>query len=233
MDRTRLTDDSPGFLHGGGEGGQAVERENVTEALSQESLTPSSTVFMLDKSRSMFLNDCFPAAKEAALALDALIRSQFPRDDLYVVAFSLLAAQVQPSDLPLQTWDEYAYGTNVQHGLMLARQLLAQSTAQNKQIIIVTDGEEPTAHLEPGEPGPIFNYPRTQRCIAATLREVESATRENIVITIFVLQPSRGPSSFVEQMTSINGGSAFYVSPEHLQEDLLAHYARTKSTKIL
>jgi dihydrofolate reductase len=56
-----------------------VERENVTEALSQEALTPSSTVFMLDKSRSMFLNSCFPAAKEAALALDALIRSRFPR----------------------------------------------------------------------------------------------------------------------------------------------------------
>ena len=207
-----------------------MERENGTEARSQEPLTPSSTVFMLDKSRSMFLNGCFPAVKEAALALDALIRSQFPRDDLYVVAFSLLAAQFQPSDLPLQTWDEHTYGTNVQHGLMLARQLLAQSNAQTRQIIIVTDGEEPTAHLEGGLPE--FNYPPTQRCLAATLREVECATRENIVITTFVLQPSRGPSSFVEQMTRINGGSAFYVSPAHLEEDLVAHYMRTKNTTI-
>jgi uncharacterized protein with von Willebrand factor type A (vWA) domain len=188
---------------------------------------------MLDKSRSMFLNGCFPAAKEAAVALDALIRSQFPRDDLYVVGFSLLAAQVQPSDLPLQTWDEYTYGTNIQHGLMLARQLLAQSTAQTRQIIIVTDDDDlPNAHLEPGAPEPVFNYPPTQRCIAETLREVERATRENIVITTFVLQPSRGPSSFVEQMTRINGGNAFYVSPDHLEEDLLAHYVRTKNTKI-
>ena len=209
-----------------------MERENGTEARSQEPLTPSSTVFMLDKSRSLFLNGCFRAAKEAAVALDALIRSQFPHDDLYVVAFSLLAAQVQPSDLPLQTWDEHTYGTNVQHGLMLARQLLAQSTAQTRQIIIVTDGEEPTAHLEGGEPEPVFNYPPTQRCLAATLREVERATRENIVITTFVLQPSRGPSSFVEQMTRINGGNAFYVSPDHLEEDLLAHYVRTKNMKI-
>jgi uncharacterized protein with von Willebrand factor type A (vWA) domain len=114
---------------------------------------------------------------------------------------------------------------------MLARQVLAQSKAQNKQIIIVTDGE-PTAHLEPGEPHPVFNYPPTQRCLAATLHEVECATRENIVIHTFVLQPSRGPSSFVERMTSINGGSAFYVSPDHLEEDLLAHYARTRNTKI-
>jgi uncharacterized protein with von Willebrand factor type A (vWA) domain len=207
-----------------------VERENVTEALSPEPHTPSSTVFMLDKSRSMFLNGCSPAAKEAALALDALIRSQFPRDDLYVVAFSLLAAQVQPSDLPLQTWDEYTYGTNFQHGLILARQLLAQNTAQTRQIIIVTDGEEPTAHLEGGEPE--FNYPPTQRCLAATLHEVECATRENIVITTFVLEPVPRPSSFVEQMTSINGGCAFYVSPDHLEEDILAHYVRTKNTKI-
>jgi uncharacterized protein with von Willebrand factor type A (vWA) domain len=144
----------------------------------------------------------------------------------------LLAAQFQPSDLPLQTWDEHTYGTNVQHGLMLARQLLAQSNAQTRQIIIVTTGEEPTAHLEPGEPYPVFNYPPTQRCIAETLREVERATRENIVITTFMLQPSRGPSSFVEQMTSINGGCTFYVSPDHLEEDILAHYVRTKRTKI-
>ena len=206
MDRTRLTDDSPSVLHGVGEGGHVVERENVTKALSPEPLTLASTVFLLDTSRSMFLGDGFPAARKAALALDALIRGQFPRDTLYFVAFSLLARQIQPSDLPLETWDEYTYGTNFQHGIMLARQLLAQSKVQARQIIIVTDGE-PTAHLEPGEPESVFNYPPTQRCLAATLREVECATRENIVITTFMLQPSRGPSSFVEQMTSINGGN--------------------------
>jgi uncharacterized protein with von Willebrand factor type A (vWA) domain len=150
----------------------------------------------------------------------------------------LLAAQFQPSDLPLQTWDEHTYGTNVQHGLMLARQLLAQSTAQTRQIIIVTDDDPPNTHLEGGLPVylesglPVFSYPATQRCLAATLREVESATRENIVITTFMLQPSRGPSSFVEQMTRINGGGVFYVSPEHLGDDLLAHFVRTKSTTI-
>jgi uncharacterized protein with von Willebrand factor type A (vWA) domain len=209
-----------------------VERENGTEARSQEQLTPSSTVFMVDKSRSMFLNECFSGVREAALALDALIRDRFPRDDLYFVAFSLMATQIQPSDLPLQTPDEYTYGTNFQHGIMLARQLLARSTAQTRQIIIVTDDDPPNAHLEPGEPHPVFSYPSTQRCIAETLREVERATRENIVITTFMLQPSRGPSSFVERMTSINGGRAFYVSPEHLEEDLLAHYVRTKNTTI-
>jgi uncharacterized protein with von Willebrand factor type A (vWA) domain len=106
-----------------------VEREKVTEVLSQELLTPSSTVLMLDASRSMVLGGYFLAAQKAAMALDALIRSQFPRDTLYLVAFSLLARQIQPVNLSLETWDEYIYGTNVQHGIMLARPLLAQSKA--------------------------------------------------------------------------------------------------------
>src|ERR671930_255665 len=158
-----------------------------------------------------------------ALALDALIRGQFPRDNLYLVEFSLLAKQIQPSDLPLETWDEYTYGTNFHHGIMLARRLLARSKAQNKQIIIVTDGE-PTAHLEGGVPE--FNYPPTQRCIAETLREVGRATRENIVIHTFMLETSPWLSSFVDQMTTINKGRAFYASPDHLGEYILVDYVR-------
>ena len=121
------------------------------EVYRTELLTEASTVLMLDKSRSMFLNGCFLAAKKVAMALDSLIRGQFPRDNLYVVEFSYLAKQIQPTDLPLETWDEYTYGTNFHHGIMLARQLLARSKTQNKQIIIITDGE-PTAHLEERPP---------------------------------------------------------------------------------
>ena len=201
------------------------------EVYRTELLTQSSTVLMLDKSRSMFLNGCFLAAKKVAMALDALIRGQFPRDNLYLVEFSLLAKQIQPSDLPLETWDEYTYGTNFHHGIMLARRLLARSKAQNKQIIIVTDGE-PTAHLEPGEPAPVFNYPPTQRCIAETLREVGRATRENIVINTFMLETSPWLSSFVDRMTTINKGRAFYSSPDHLGEYILVDYVRNKRKKI-
>ena len=199
------------------------------EVYRTELLTQSSTVLMLDKSRSMFLNGCFLAAKKVAMALDALIRGQFPRDNLYLVEFSYLAKQIQPSELPLETWDEYTYGTNFHHGLMLARRLLARSKAQNKQIIIVTDGE-PTAHLEGGAPE--FNYPPTQRCIAETLREVGRATRENIVINTFMLETSPWLSSFVDQMTSINKGRAFYASPDHLGEYILVDYVRNKRKKV-
>ena len=199
------------------------------EVYRTELLTQSSTVLMLDKSRSMFLNGCFLAAKKVAMALDSLIRGQFPRDNLYVVEFSYLAKQIQPSDLPLETWDEFTYGTNFHHGIMLARRLLARSKAQNKQIIIVTDGE-PTAHLEGGEPQ--FNYPPTQRCINETLREVGRATRENIVINTFMLETTPWLSSFVDQMTTINRGRAFYAAPDRLGEYILVDYVRNKRKKV-
>ena len=199
------------------------------EVYRTELLTQSSTVLMLDKSRSMFLNGCFLAAKKVTMALDSLIRGQFPRDNLYVVEFSFLAKQIEPTDLPLETWDEYTYGTNFHHGIMLARRLLARSKAQNKQIIIVTDGE-PTAHLENGEPE--FAYPPTQRCISETLREVGRATRENILINTFMLETTPWLSSFVDQMTLINKGRAFYASPDHLGEYILVDYVRNKRKKV-
>ncbi len=199
------------------------------EVYRTELMTESSTVLMLDKSRSMFLNNCWLSAKKVAMALDSLIRGQYPRDNLYVVEFSFMAKQIQPQDLPLETWDEYMYGTNFHHGIMLARQLLARSKGQNKQILIVTDGE-PTAHLEDGVPE--FNYPPTSRCISETLREVGRATRDNIVINTFMLETTPWLSSFVDQMTTINKGRAFYASPDRLGEYVLVDYVRNKKKKV-
>jgi uncharacterized protein with von Willebrand factor type A (vWA) domain len=144
---------------------------------------------------------------------------------LYLVEFSMLARQIQPTELPLITWSDYAQGTNFQHGFMVARRLLAQSKAVNKQIIIVTDGE-PTAHIEGGEP--IFDYPPTQRCITETLREVLRATRDDIVINTFMLETTPWLTSFVDQMTTINRGRAFYASPDQLGEYILVDYVRNK-----
>src|SRR5919204_98441 len=80
-------------------------------------------------------------------------------------------------------WD-HTYGTNVHHAIFLSRALLTQYPVRDKRIVIVTDGE-PTAHLEGGQP--VFNYPTTQRCIDATLAEVEAAVREGIVVTALLL----------------------------------------------
>jgi uncharacterized protein with von Willebrand factor type A (vWA) domain len=192
-----------------------------------EHSTQASTVLMIDMSRSMFLRGCFLAAKKVAIALDALIRSQFPHDSLYVVGFSNFAVELKPHSLPQIALNDYVYGTNMQHGFQLARSLLARHRG-NRQIIMVTDGE-PTAHLENGRVS--FAYPPTFRTIQETLREVQRCTRDRIVINTFMLE--RGPylTEFVSQMTRINKGRAFFVSPERLGEYLLVDYVSGRQRK--
>jgi uncharacterized protein with von Willebrand factor type A (vWA) domain len=193
-----------------------------------EHSTQASTVLMIDMSRSMFLRGCFLAAKKVAIALDSLIRSQFPRDSLYVVGFSNYAVELKPQSLPAITLNDYVYGTNMQHGFQVARSLLARHRG-NRQVIMVTDGE-PTAHLD--ENGrTYFAYPPTFRTIQETLREVRRCTRDRIVINTFMLE--RGPylTEFVNQMTRINKGRAFFVSPERLGEYILVDYVSGKQRR--
>ncbi|MGH7877355.1 MAG: VWA domain-containing protein, partial [Candidatus Dormibacteraceae bacterium] len=170
-----------------------------------------------DMSRSMFLRGCFPAAKKVAIALDSLIRSQFPRDNLYVVGFSNHAVELKPQALPSISLNDYVYGTNMQDGFRLARALLARHRG-DRQIIMITDGE-PTAHTENGRV--VFSYPPTYRTIEATLEEVGRVTRDHIVINTFMLEKSPYLTDFVNQMARINRGRAFYVSPERLGEFVL------------
>nr|MDA8342568.1 hypothetical protein [Actinomycetota bacterium] len=121
------------------------------EVVETEALTRTATVLLLDLSLSMPMRDNFVPAKKMALALHTLISTRFPRDYLGVVGFSEVAREILPEDLPTVSWD-YVYGTNLQHGLILARRMLAHQPG-TKQIILVTDGE-PTAHIVPdGSPG--------------------------------------------------------------------------------
>ena len=125
-------------------------------------------------SRSMLLRGCFLAAKKVAVALDTLIRTQYPRDHLSVIGFAYYAREIRPGALAELTWHGYEYGTNLQHGLLLARRILARQAAANKEIVVITDGE-PTAHFEDGQVE--FSYPPTRRTITETLREVQRCTK--------------------------------------------------------
>jgi uncharacterized protein with von Willebrand factor type A (vWA) domain len=113
---------------------------------------------------------------------------------------------------------------------MLARSLLARHKTQNKQVIVITDGE-PTAHLEP-DGHSYFNYPPAWRTIQETLREVTRCTRDRIVINTFMLERSYYMADFVEQMTRVNKGRAFYATPEALGEYILVDYVASKTKKI-
>lgn len=195
------------------------------EVYRTELTTTSSTVLMVDMSRSMILRGCFQAAKKVALALDSLIRGQFPRDNLYFIAFSDYAHEIKPDDLPGIEWDESVYGTNMHHAFMLARRLLDRHKGSNKQIIMVTDGE-PTAHLEGTRA--IFSYPPSYKTITETLKEVSRCSKDQIVINTFMLERGYYLIDFINQMTKINRGRAFFATPDRLGEYVLVDYVANK-----
>ena len=145
-------------------------------------------------SRSMLLRGCYLAAKRVAIALDTLIRTQYPRDHLAIVGFAYYARELRPEALAELGWNTYEYGTNLQHGLMLARQILARHHAANREIVVITDGE-PTAHFENGQVE--FSYPPTRRTIRETLREVVRCTKDGITINTFMLERSPALTDFV------------------------------------
>ncbi len=217
----------------------AVERAGATvpvelrpedlEIYRPEHMTRSATVLLLDQSRSMDISGAFLAAKKVALALHSLISTQFPTDDLYVVGFSDYAREIKRDVLAEVGCRSQTPGTNMHHALMLSRQLLSKRKCDNKQVIMVTDGE-PTAHLEGGQA--FFWYPPSIETIQATLREVKRCTRDSITINVFMLETSYYLVDFVNQLTKINRGRAFYTTPDRLGEHVLVDYMTNKRGKV-
>jgi uncharacterized protein with von Willebrand factor type A (vWA) domain len=185
-----------------------------------EHLVRSSTVLMVDLSLSMPMRDNFLAAKKVAMALHSLISTQFPRDYLGIVGFSEVARIIKPHDLPEVSWD-FVYGTNMQHGFVLARQMLAKESG-TKQIIMITDGE-PTAHITTSG-DVVFHYPPVAETIDATLAEVMRCTREGIRINTFMLDATGYLQQFVEKLTKLNRGRAFFTTPETLGDYVLVDF---------
>ncbi len=200
------------------------------EVYQTEYLTQCATVLMIDMSWSMPMRGNFFAAKKVALALDALIRSQFPRDNLYIVGFSDYAREIKKEQLPYINWNEYVYGTNMHHGFILSRQLLAKHNAGTRQIIMVTDGE-PTAHLERGIA--YFDYPPDPRTLELTLLEAKRCAKEGIVINIFMLDRNPYLMQFVDLLTKTNRGRAFYTDRENLGRYILVDYLANKRKRVI
>jgi uncharacterized protein with von Willebrand factor type A (vWA) domain len=191
-----------------------------------EALTRSATVIMLDLSLSMPIRGNFVAAKKMAMALHALISGRFPSDYLSVVGFSRMAREIAFRDLPEVSWD-YDWGTNIQHGLAVARKLLAHRKG-TKQIIMVTDGE-PTAFWPSGAPEPVFAYPPTTETVDSTLLEVGRCTRDRIRISTFALDATGYLRHFIAQLTRLNKGKAFFTSPDSLGDYVLLDFLEGKT----
>jgi uncharacterized protein with von Willebrand factor type A (vWA) domain len=197
---------------------------NRTEHLSQ-----TATVLLLDQSRSMGMFGSWGSAKKVAMAMYWLIHSQFPRDYFYLVGFSDYGMEIDEQDLPELTWNAWVSGTNMQHAMVLARKLLSQQKVATKQIIMITDGE-PTAHLEGGHV--YFAYPPSYRTLEETLKEVKRCTQEGITINTFMLESNYYLMDFVDKMTRINKGRAFYTNPNELGQYVMVDYLRNRRKRI-
>ena len=140
-----------------------------------------------------------------------------------------MARVIEPEDLPTVSWD-YVYGTNLQHGLILARKMLAHQPG-TKQIILVTDGE-PTAHIDPRRRRRrlrrLLQLSTVPETLEVTLAEVMRCTRAGITINTFLLDPDRGLQGFVEQLARINRGGTFATSPDELGDYVLVDFLQHK-----
>jgi uncharacterized protein with von Willebrand factor type A (vWA) domain len=189
----------------------------------------AATALLIDLSLSMPMRGNWVAAKKVALALHALITTQFPRDRLFLIGFSDYARQIQAEELPNLGWEE-VYGTNMQHALLLARRLLGQHRGASRQILMVTDGE-PTAHLLPnGEV--LFNWPPIPQTFEETLKEVARCSKDGITINTFMLDRSPYLMRFIERMTQLNHGRAFFTSPDQLGEYVLLDFLESKKAML-
>lgn len=204
-------------------------RKEDFEVYGARESTQCSTVIMLDMSYSMMMGGRFQAGRKVALALDSLIRSQFPRDSLDVVAFSYFVLRLSPEMLLDSYWVEYGGGTNFQEALRQGRMILGKRKLGTKQIIMITDGEPTTysyasRYYDADDFGDWDGHRRFRGGLEETLREVVRCKRDGITVNTFMLARDRAQSEFVRVMAKLNQGRVFYSSPSQLGEYVLVDY---------
>jgi uncharacterized protein with von Willebrand factor type A (vWA) domain len=200
----------------------AVEDFAVVET---ERRTGAAVALLVDLSYSMALRGTWGAAKSTAMALHSLVTTRFPQDAIQIIGFSSTAQVLKPETLAELSVDTLQ-GTNLQHGLMLARRFLARHRDAEPVVLVVTDGE-PTAHLE-DDGTPFFCWPPMPETIARTVAEVEKVARTGATVNVFALDPEPGLVHFVHDITRRAGGRVFEPDADRLGEYVVADYLRTR-----
>jgi uncharacterized protein with von Willebrand factor type A (vWA) domain len=195
------------------------------EVVETERRTGAAVALLVDLSYSMALRGTWGAAKSTAMALHSLVTTRFPQDAIQIIGFSSTAQVLRPETLAELSVDTLQ-GTNLQHGLMLARRFLARHRDAEPVVLVVTDGE-PTAHLE-DDGTPFFCWPPMPETIARTVAEVERVARTGATVNVFALDPDPGLVHFVHDLTERAGGRVFQPDPERLGEYVVADYLRTR-----
>jgi Ca-activated chloride channel family protein len=190
-----------------------------------------ATVLMLDCSHSMILygEDRFTPAKKVALALAHLIRTQYPGDSLRCVLFHDSAEELRMSDLARVQVGPYY--TNTRDGLILAQRLLNQEKKDMKQIIMITDGKPSALTLEDGR---MYRnaFGLDPLVISRTLEEVSRCKKQGILINTFMLASDFGLVNFVQKVTELCRGKAYFTTPYNLGQYLLMDYMNRKTRTV-
>jgi Ca-activated chloride channel family protein len=190
-----------------------------------------ATVLMLDCSHSMILygEDRFTPAKKVALALAHLIRTQYPGDSLRCVLFHDSAEELALSQLARVQVGPYY--TNTRDGLILAQKLLNQERKDMRQIVMITDGKPSCLTLEDGR---MYKnaFGLDPLVISRTLEEVNRCKKQGILINTFMLATDYGLVNFVQKVTEICRGKAYFTTPYTLGQYLLMDYMNRKTRTI-
>jgi Ca-activated chloride channel homolog len=190
-----------------------------------------ATVLLLDCSHSMILygEGRFTPAQRVALALAHLIRTQYPGDSLRCVLFHDSAEELRMSELARVQVGPYY--TNTRDGLILAQRLLNQEKKDMKQIVMITDGKPSALTLEDGR---IYKnaFGLDPLVISKTLEEVARCKKQGILINTFMLASDYGLVQFIQKVTEMCRGKAYFTTPYTLGEYLLMDYMNRKTRTV-
>ncbi len=190
-----------------------------------------ATVLMLDCSHSMILygEDRFTPAKKVAMALSQLIRTQYPGDSLSLVLFHDSAEEVPLSQLARVKVGPYY--TNTREGLRMAQRILQRQRKDMKQIVMITDGKPSALTLEDGR---IYKnaFGLDPLVVSQTLEEVAKCKRAGVLINTFMLASDYGLVQFVQKVTQMCRGKAYFTTPYTLGQYLLMDYMSRKTKTI-
>ncbi len=195
------------------------------EVVETERRSSAAIALLVDMSYSMELRGTWGEAKTTALALHSLVTTKYPQDAIEIIGFSDYARVMTTGALVEHDWDR-VQGTNLQHGLMLARRHLDKHRGAEPVILVITDGE-PTAHLAP-DGFADFAWPPTPETIAATLAEVERCTRRGATINVFMLDDDPRLVRFMQEVGRRNGGRVFQPKQGALGEFVVADYLASR-----
>ena len=179
---------------------------------------------LVDLSYSMALRGTSGAAKSTAMALHSLVTTRFPQDAIQIIGFSSTAQVLRPETLAELSVDTLQ-GTNLQHGLMLARHFLRPTGIPAGR----AGGDRRRAHRPPGgRRVALLLWPPMPETIARTVAEVERVARTGAMVNVFALDPDPGLVHFVHDLTQRAGGRVFQPDPERLGGYVVADYLRVR-----